>query len=210
MLCIFDKVNNCYSPADSVDVTLTICLLPIAAVNPPAQTGTTNQPKTGTASTELTPTGGNGTYVYSVDNSGSCTPVVGATALPIGSNLTVTNASTGAYTYTTPPSAGIYYFCIKVCDTSTPTANCVTKTYTLTVTVPPCLAGTTAPSITPISATNTCPTLTVDLSVLANAGIKPVGTSLIWSTHKVPNFSRRYFNEFDNGIYGRELLRFVF
>ena len=48
MLCILTKVNNCYSPADSVDVSLTIC-----AVTPPAQVAITNQPKTGTASTEL-------------------------------------------------------------------------------------------------------------------------------------------------------------
>ena len=128
----FDKVNSCYSPADSVVVSLTVC-----ANNPPAQSGLISQAKTGTASTELTPTGGNGTYVYSVDNSASCTPVSGATALPSTSNLTVTNSATGAYTYTTPATAGVYYFCIKVCDTSTPTPNCVTKTYTVTVTATP-------------------------------------------------------------------------
>ena len=136
----FDKVNSCYSPADSVVVSLTVC-----ANNPLAQSGLVSQAKTGTASSELTPTGGNGTYVYSVDN--SCTPVSGATALPSASNLTVTNSTTGAYTYTTPAAAGTYYFCIKVCDTSTPTPNCVTKTYTLTVAAAACVIGTAVPSL---------------------------------------------------------------
>ena len=138
----YDKVANCYSPADSVTATLTIC-----AVNPPAQTATTNQAKTGNAGTDLAPTGGTGTLTYSVDNSGLCTPVVGATALPIGSNLTVTNVSTGAYSYTAPAVAGVYYYCIKVCDSATPTASCVTKTYTLSVASPACAVGTVIPGI---------------------------------------------------------------
>ncbi|MDZ7900144.1 MAG: hypothetical protein U5N85_19245 [Arcicella sp.] len=143
----YDKVSDCYSPADSVDVTITPCITPLVAVNPTPQTGLPNQPKTGVAPTDLTPTGGNGTYVYSVDNTASCIIPSGGTALPAGSNLTVTNSTTGAYSYTTPATAGTYYFCIKVCDTTTPTANCLTKTYTLTVTAPPCLAGTAPPII---------------------------------------------------------------
>ncbi|MDZ7900143.1 MAG: hypothetical protein U5N85_19240 [Arcicella sp.] len=175
----FDKVNNCYSPADSVTVSFVIC-----AVNPSPQVATVNEPKAGTASTDLTPTGGTGPYVYSVDITASCVIPSGGTALPSTSNLTVTNSATGAYTYTTPATAGTYYFCIKVCDTTTPTANCLTKTYTLTVTAPPCLAGTTAPII-PSTAVNTCPTTTVDFTGL-NTGTKPAGTSLVWSTNKVP------------------------
>ncbi|MDZ7897835.1 MAG: hypothetical protein U5N85_07380 [Arcicella sp.] len=52
----------------------------------------------------------------------------------------------------------------------------------------PCImvAGTTAPIITATTLTNTCPATTVDLSGLANTGTKPAGTSLVWSTHKVP------------------------
>ncbi|MDZ7900146.1 MAG: Ig-like domain-containing protein [Arcicella sp.] len=49
-----------------------------------------------------------------------------------------------------------------------------------------CVAGTTAPDITPTTTTNTCPTTTVSLAGLANTGTKPVGTTLVWSTHKVP------------------------
>lgn len=122
------------------------CSAPLTANNPPAQTATPSQVKNGTANTDLTPTGGNGTYVYSVDNSGSCTPISGATALPSGS-VTVTNSTTGAYTYTAPATAGTYYYCIKVCDTSTPIPNCVTKTYTLNVTTAACTVTTAVPSL---------------------------------------------------------------
>lgn len=138
----YDKANSCYSPADSVTATLTIC-----ANNPAGQSATTNQAKTGNAGTELTPTGGTSPYSYSVDNSGTCTPVVGATALPTSSNLTVTNTATGAYSYTAPATAGTYYYCIKVCDSATPTASCVTKTYTLSVASPSCAVGTVIPGI---------------------------------------------------------------
>jgi hypothetical protein len=49
-----------------------------------------------------------------------------------------------------------------------------------------CNAGTTPPIITPTSVTNTCPAMTFSLAALANTGVKPAGTTLIWSTHKVP------------------------
>ena len=49
-----------------------------------------------------------------------------------------------------------------------------------------CNAGINAPIITATTVTNTCPTTTFSLAALANTGIKPAGTSLIWSTHKVP------------------------
>jgi hypothetical protein len=128
-------------------LTVTAAPTPLTAVNPPAQTATPSQAKTGNAATELTPAGGDGNYVYSVDNSGSCTPAVGATALPLSSNLTVTNSTTGAYTYTAPATAGTYYYCIKVCDTTSPTPSCLTKTYTLTVAAPVCPLGTTTPGL---------------------------------------------------------------
>ncbi|WP_373516042.1 reprolysin-like metallopeptidase, partial [Persicitalea sp.] len=106
---------------------------PELAINAPAaQTATTNQSKSGNAATELSPTGGKAPYMYSV--LGNCTPPNGAT-VPIGNSLTI-NASTGAYTYTAPATAGTYYFCIQVCDAATPTANCQTATYTVTVTAP--------------------------------------------------------------------------
>lgn len=131
----YDATNACYSPADSVVLSITTCL---SASNPAAQTATTGQAKTGNAATELAPTGGVSPYIYS-DGTGdaACVAPSGATALPASSNLTV-NSTTGAYTYTAPTTAGTYYYCIKVCDSSTPTADCVVKTYTLTVSVPPC------------------------------------------------------------------------
>lgn len=129
-------------------LTVTAAPTPLTAVNPPAQTATPSQAKTGNVATELTPAGGDGNYVYSADNSGSCTPIAGATALPSGSNLTITNSTSGIYTYTAPTTAGTHYYCIKVCDTTTPTANCVTKTYKLTVTAPPsCSVGTAVPTL---------------------------------------------------------------
>jgi hypothetical protein len=114
---------------------------------PPDQTATPSQAKTGTASTELVPTGGNGTYTYSVDNSASCTPLAGATPLPASSNLTVTNSTTGAYTYTAPATPGIYYFCMKVCDTASSTPECKTGTYKVVVSAPACAAGNVAPGV---------------------------------------------------------------
>ena len=159
--------------------SVTVTNPPLTASTPTAKTAITNEVKTGTASTELSPVGGNGSYVYSVDASGSCTPIVGATALPIGSNLTVTNSTTGAYTFTAPAVAGTYYYCIKVCDTSTPSPVCITKTYTLTVSLPPCLAGTTAPTLSANTKSNVCPATTADLSSLVSSSC-PVGSTLEW------------------------------
>ncbi|MBB3842248.1 hypothetical protein FHS57_006279 [Runella defluvii] len=52
--------------------------------------------------------------------------------------------------------------------------------------MPPCVAGTTAPALTPTTATNSCPTATVNLASLAISSTTPSGASLIWSTHKTP------------------------
>jgi uncharacterized protein (TIGR02145 family) len=102
---------------------------PLTASTPTAQTATTNQAKTGNAATELAPTGGTSPYTYS-NGSGdaACVAPSGATAL---TGLTV-NAN-GTYSYTAPTTAGTYYYCIKVCDSATPTASCIVKNYTLTV-----------------------------------------------------------------------------
>ena len=146
--CSYDAstLTYCYSNT-SVIVSVTTSCATLTAVNPPAQTATPSQAKTGTGSVDLVPSGGNGTYVYSVDNTASCIVPSGGTALPLTSNLTVTNSSTGAYTYTAPTAVGTYYYCIKVCDTTTPTPNCVTKTYTLTVAPAACIIGTSVPSL---------------------------------------------------------------
>jgi hypothetical protein len=138
----YDAVNACFSPtSQGIQVTIGSCL---TAINPAPKAASTGGTLTGNAATELTPTGGIGALTYSNGTSDSgCTPVVGATALPTA-NLTVTNASTGAYTVVVPSTLGTYYYCIKVCDSTSPTPACVVKTYTLTVTAS-CIAGSAAP-----------------------------------------------------------------
>jgi hypothetical protein len=141
----YDSVNNCYSPADSVTTTLTICANPLVLIQPTVQIATTNQAKSGNALIELTPTGGTGAITYSNGSADPlCVAPVGATALPVSSNLVIN--STGAYTYTAPAIAGTYYFCVKVCDSSTPTANCKIATYQVVVTASACLVGSSKPS----------------------------------------------------------------
>ena len=140
-----DKASNCYSPADSVTATVTACPGSIAfSTTPPTQTANTGSPKLGNAATELTPVGGTGTYTYS-NGSGdpTCVAPSGATLL---SPAPVIIAATGAYTYTAPITAGTYYYCIKVCDTTLLTPLCKVQTYTLVVTVP-CAVGAAAPSL---------------------------------------------------------------
>ena len=147
----FDATKNCYSGTGGngsattvVTATTTVCAS-LTANNPTPQTVAGGQVYTGNASTELAPSGGTGPY-YTYSNGSTdpaCTnPGGGAVALPAASNLTVTNASTGAYNYTAPTAAGTYFFCIKVCDSTTPTPTCIVKTYTVIV---PCAAGSVPP-----------------------------------------------------------------
>ena len=117
------------SPA-TASFTATIATLPLTASSPPVQTATAGVAKTGNAASELAPQGGTAPYSYSNDTgNASCTAVAGATMLP-PANLTVTSG--GSYTVLPPSTPGTYYYCIKVCD-SGPTPQCITKSYTLTV-----------------------------------------------------------------------------
>lgn len=101
----------------------------------PTTTANTNETKTGNASTELIPSGGTSPYVYSNGSSDAgCVAPSGAQPLPASSNFIV--QSNGTYSYTAPSIPGKYYYCIKVCDSSTPTAVCRVAVYTLDVTVP--------------------------------------------------------------------------
>lgn len=105
---------------------------PITTSNPPALTAIAGSTQSGNASTELAATGGTAPFVYSNGaGDAACVAPSGATALS-ASSLTVTS-STGSYSYTAPSTAGTYYFCIKVCDSSLPTATCNVVTYTVTV-----------------------------------------------------------------------------
>ncbi len=145
----YDAVVNCYSPVPSPGVTVTInacgsnpILLPTVT-----QTGVINTTKSGNAASELLPTGGIGAYAYTNGSADpACVAPVGATPLPLSSALTI-NAVTGAYSYTRPNAVGTYYFCVKVCDSSSPTPFCSVAVYKVVVTAPPCNAGTTPPGV---------------------------------------------------------------
>jgi hypothetical protein len=141
----FDATNTCYSPAPAtgVTVTITICL---SITQPLAQIGLQNVAKSGTVPTDVLPTGGLGTPAYSNGSTDpACVAPIGATALPPSSNLIIN--SNGSYSYTTPSIVGTYYFCVKVCDSTTPTADCKIAIYPVIVLPPPCNVGPTAPKI---------------------------------------------------------------
>ena len=79
--------------------------------------------------------------------------------------------------------AGTYYLYAK---NSTGCYSVASTAVTATINACTCPAGTTAPVIAESSLTNTCPTTTVSLAGLTNTGTKPAGTTLVWSTKKVP------------------------
>jgi hypothetical protein len=109
----------------------------------PTQTANTNEAKSGNAATELVPTGGTPGYTYSNGSADPlCVAPVGATALPPASNLVIN--STGSYTYTAPATPGTYYFCVKVCDSATPTPVCSIATYKVIVSAT-CAVGSAIP-----------------------------------------------------------------
>jgi hypothetical protein len=95
----------------------------------------------GNAASQLAPAGGTPGYSYSNGSlDPSCVAPVGTTALPVSSNLLVN--TNGSYSYTTPTNVGTYYFCIKVCDSTLPTAVCRIATYKVTAT---CATGSSIP-----------------------------------------------------------------
>ncbi|MDI9858985.1 hypothetical protein [Flectobacillus roseus] len=150
-----------------------------ASTGNPQVSAFTNEPKTGNASVELAPTGGTAPYVYSNGSSDAgCIAPSGAQPLPASSNFTV--QANGSYTYTAPSIAGKYYYCIKVCDSSTPTAVCRVAVYTLDVTVPvgvgtlDCNKTRLLPA--PIAGTPSTHLLVVTLNV-TTAGAFPVSVS---------------------------------
>lgn len=108
-----------------------------------SKSGNTNGgAQSNTASSEMNPSGAT-SYIYSVT---TCNPTPsGTTPLPSTSNLVMNNVSTGAYSYTTPTTAGTYSYCIKVCDANN-ASNCATTSYTLNVSAV-CNAGSVAPSV---------------------------------------------------------------
>jgi hypothetical protein len=134
----------CFGPTTPVTVTETVCT-PLTITQPPAITKAPSTPVTGTGPTDLIPTGGTGAITYINGSTDPlCVAPVGANPLPASSNLMI-NSSTGAYSYTTPAIAGTYYFCVKVCDSASPTPECKMAIYQVTVTAVPCNAGTVSP-----------------------------------------------------------------
>jgi uncharacterized repeat protein (TIGR03803 family) len=133
----FDAANQCYGGATAgsataaITVSIASCTGPISVQTPPVQNTLLTEARSGNAATELAPSAGTGAYTYANgSNDALCVVPSGAAALPSGSNLTL-NAATGGYTYTSPTTAGTYYFCVKVCDSSTPTVKCNVATYTV-------------------------------------------------------------------------------
>jgi hypothetical protein len=140
-----DVTNTCYSPTPATGVTVTITTC-ISITQPATQSGYQSVNKSGTVPSDVTPTGGFGAITYSNGSSDpACIAPSGASALPGSSNLII-NVN-GSYTYTTPAAVGTYYFCVKVCDLTSPTPDCKVAIYKVVVLPPPCNVGTMAPKI---------------------------------------------------------------
>jgi hypothetical protein len=145
----FDVTNTCYSPAPATGVTVTIttCTSPLTISQPPAIIKPVNTAVTGTTPTDVIPTGGTGTITYSNGSTDPlCVAPSGANPLPGSSNLLI-NSMSGGYSYTTPTTAGTYYFCVKVCDSTPSTPVCKIAIYKVTVTAPSCAVGTAIPTL---------------------------------------------------------------
>jgi hypothetical protein len=149
----YDAANQCYGGATAgtattaITTTVTSCTGPISVQTPPVQNTLLTEARSGNAATELAPSAGTGAYTY-VNGAADvlCVASSGAAALPSGSNLTL-NLTSGAYTYTSPATAGTYYFCVKVCDSSTPTVKCNVATYTIVAASICATTNTVAPKI---------------------------------------------------------------
>ncbi|MDH4460932.1 MAG: hypothetical protein QE277_05880, partial [Flectobacillus sp.] len=100
-------------------------------------------------------------------------------SVPVGEYSIVGVYSTGTFT-------------LAVGDTlyakTTNDVNCVGVSNTIHYKVcsSACVAGTTAPAITPTTVDNVCPLTTFSLASLTNTGATPSGTSLIWSLSRIP------------------------
>lgn len=126
-------------------ITVTAATAGLTLATPPtsALTSTPNAARTGNAATDLVPSGGVGPYTYSSGTGDpACVMPSGSTAMP---GVTIT--PTGAYSYTTPATPGNYYFCVKVCDSTSPTPICSVKVYLVQVTGAGCTIGSAIPGV---------------------------------------------------------------
>lgn len=111
------------------------------STNPPAIiTASISSQVSGNSASDLAPTGGSGSYIFS--NGGTdatCLLPQGLNQLPEESILTIN--PDGSYNFISPSVIGSYYFCVKVCDTSLPTAQCKVVGYTVNTTTLVCAAN---------------------------------------------------------------------
>ena len=146
---VYDGTSGTYSPNTSSAVTVTIKPCPnlgvdvSVAVNDCSISTPQGMVKTGNAATDIKPTGGIAPIVYATVD---CSTGAVSTNTTGGGTIAI-NASTGAYTYT-PAAAfvGFDTFCVKVCDSASPTPACKTIKYKVTVTAVPCAATGTKPA----------------------------------------------------------------
>jgi trimeric autotransporter adhesin len=151
------------------------CASPLVLATPPpaALTGAAGSAKSGNAATDLVPSGGTGPYTYSNGSSDpACVAPSGATAI---SGVTV--SSTGAYSYTMPTTPGNYYFCVKVCDATSPTPNCAVKVYPVTVTAASGLTLATPPASALTSTPNAARTGNAATDLTPSGGTGPYNYS---------------------------------
>ena len=175
----YDKVGNCYSPADSVDATILVCnqtpvITSLATATTPETVSTTTPVYTATATD---PNAGQ-TQTYSFETGG------------VDNGKFNIDPTTGVVTFITSPdfetptdggANNVYDIKIKVCDNGSPVL-CAVKDVAITVTdVFECLAGTTALVLTATMHTNICPITTADISSLVS-GTCPAGSALEWHT----------------------------
>jgi Bacterial Ig domain len=122
--------SNSAGSSTPASVRVTV-LSPFMLTNTTATISTSiSLPVSASAATQLIPTGGVLTYTYQIVN---CTTGAVSTSSAQGGLVTI-STTTGAYVYT--PALGFTgtdTFCIRVCDSATPTASCQTATITVNV-----------------------------------------------------------------------------
>lgn len=171
---LYEKVtvlDSCYSTSNSIHYR--VCASCAAGTVAPAITPTTANNVCPSTTVNLT------TLATTSTKPAGTTLVWSLKKTPTLATDTLTNAVTVS-------ASGKYYalFYDKASNCFSPA-----DSVTVTITVCNCPAGTIAPIITATSLQNSCPATTVSLASLANTGTKPSGTTLVWSTHKVPTSS---------------------
>jgi hypothetical protein len=125
---------------DQSTTSIRVITIPLNTNPPPVITASANTLVSGNSATDLAPTGGSGSYIFSNGSAdATCALPQGLSQLPPESNLTIN--PDGSYSFISPYGLGTYYFCVKVCDTSSPTPQCKVIGYTLNTTTLVCTAN---------------------------------------------------------------------